>query len=154
MCGWLEVSKSGFCEWRDRPASLSEQRREELKIKIKQIFDDSFETCGCRRVHVELARAGEDVSDELVRRLMREEGLVACQPRPYKPLTTVQGGEAGIPDLVARGFAAHAPGAELAGDITCIPTWEGWLYLATVIDCYSKMVVGWSMSDSLRTDLV
>ncbi|MGH8938725.1 MAG: IS3 family transposase, partial [Actinomycetes bacterium] len=154
MCGWLDVPKSGFCEWRGRPASLSEQRREELKITMQQVFDGSFATCGCRRVRVELARAGEDVSDELVRRLMREEGLVACQPRPYKPVTTVGGDEAGIPDLVARDFTADAPGAKLVGDITYIPTWEGWLYLATVIDCYSKMVVGWSMSDSLRTDLV
>ncbi|MGH3924002.1 MAG: IS3 family transposase [Pseudonocardiaceae bacterium] len=154
MSDWLEVSKSGFYDWRDRPASLSEQRRQELKTKIEQIFDDSFATYGYRRVHVELGRQGEDVSDELVRRLMRDQGLVACQPRPYKPVTTVQSDDEGIPDLVARDFTADAPGAKLVGDITYIPTWEGWLYLATVIDCYSKAVVGWSMSDSLHTDLV
>ncbi len=154
MCQWLEVSKSGYYEWCNREASATELRREDLKVKIKQIFDDSHETYGYRRVHVELGRQGEDVSDELVRQLMREQGLVACQPRPYKPATTVQGDEAGIPDLVARDFTADAPGVKLVGDITYIPTWEGWLYLATVIDCYSKAVIGWSMSDSLHTDLV
>lgn len=154
MCEWLDVSKSGFYEWRDRPASLTELRREELKTKIKKVFDDSHETYGYRRVHVQLCREDEDVSDELVRGLMRELGLVACQPRPYKPVTTVPGDEEGIPDLVARDFTADAPGQKLVGDITYIPTWQGWLYLATVIDCYSKTVVGWSMSDSLHTDIV
>ncbi len=117
MCEWLDVSKSGFYEWRDRPASLSEQRREDLKTKIKQIFDDSHATYGYRRVHVELGRQGEDASDELVRRLMRQLGLVACQPRPYKPATTVPGDEADIPDLVARDFTADAPGQKLVGDL-------------------------------------
>jgi putative transposase len=92
-------------------------------------------------VHVELARQGEEASDELVRQLMRQLGLVACQPRPYRPATTVAGDEAGIADLVARNFTADAPGAKLVGDITYIPTWEAWLYLATVIDCYSKAVI-------------
>ncbi len=117
MCDWLDVSKSGFYEWRERPASLSEHRRQELKTKIKQVFDDSHATYGYRRVHVELGRQGEDVCDELVRRLMRQLGLVACQPRPYKPATTVAGDEADIPDLVARDFTAEEPGRKLVGDI-------------------------------------
>ena len=125
MCEWLDVSKSGFYEWRDRPASLSEQRRQELKIKIRKAFDGSFETYGYRRVHAQLLREGQDVCDELVRQLMREMGLVACQPRPYKPVTTVPGDEQGIPDLVARDFTATAPGHKLVGDITYIPTWQG-----------------------------
>jgi putative transposase len=154
MCQWLDVSKSGFCEWRDRPASLSGQRRQELKAKIKQIFEDSYETYGYRRVHMELARQGVEVDDELVRQLMRQLGLLPCQPRPYRPATTVHADEATIGDLVARDFTAPAPGVKLVGDITYVPTWQGWLYLATVIDCYSKTVVGWSMSDSLHTDLV
>lgn len=154
MCAWLDVSKSGYYEWRDRQASATELRREDLKVKIKQIFDDSYETYGYRHVHVELARSGEDVSDELVRQLMRELGLMACQPRPYRPATTLAGDETVIGDLVCRDFTAAAPGRKLVGDITYIPTWEGWLYLATVIDCYSKAVIGWSMSDSLHTDLV
>jgi putative transposase len=154
MCEWLEVSKSGYYEWRDRETSATALRREELKVNITQIFDDSHGTYGYRRVHVELARQGVDVGDELVRLLMRELGLVACQPRPYRPTTTLPGEETVIPDLVGRDFTAQAPGRRLVGDITYIPTWEGWVYLATVIDCYSKAVIGWSMSDSLHTDLV
>jgi len=154
MCEWLDVSKSGFYEWRDRPASLTAQRREELKTAIAKVFESSDETYGYRRVHAQLLRDGQDVCDELVRQLMRELGLVACQPKPYRPVTTEPGDEAGIPDLVARDFTATAPGQKLVGDITYIPTWEGWLYLATVIDCYSKAVIGWAMSDSLHTDLV
>jgi putative transposase len=154
MCEWLQVSKSGYYEWRDRETSVTELRREDLKAKIRAVFDDSYETYGYRRVHMELARQGVQVDDELVRQLMRQRGLVACQPRPYWPATTVQGDEATISDLVARDFTAPAPGVKLVGDITYIPTWQGWVYLATVIDCYSKTVVGWSMSDSLHTDLV
>lgn len=154
MCDWLDVSRSGYYEWRDRDSSATALRHDELKTKIAQIFADSYETYGYRRVHVELGRRGVDVGDELVRQLMRELGLQPCQPRPYRPATTLQGDEVGIPDLVARDFTADAPGAKLVGDITYIATWEGWLYLATVIDCYSKTVVGWSMSDSLHTDLV
>ena len=76
-------------------------------------------------MHAQLLREGQDVCDELVRGLMREMGLVACQPRPYKPVTTVPGDEQGIPDLVARDFTATAPGHKLVGDITYIPTWQG-----------------------------
>jgi putative transposase len=153
MCEWLQVSKSGYYEWRDRELSATALRREELKVKIAQIYDDSHGTYGYRRVHVELARQGIDVGDELVRLLMRELGLVACQPRPYRPVTTLPGDDTAIPDLVGRDFTAQAPGRKLVGDITYIPTWQGWVYLATVIDCYSKAVIGWSMSDSLHTDL-
>jgi putative transposase len=154
MCDWLEVSKSGYYEWRDRELSATALRREELKANITQIFDDSHGAYGYRRVHGALARQGIEVGDELVRLLMRELGLVACQPRPYRPVTTLPGDETAIPDLVGRDFTADAPGRKLVGDITYIPTWQGWVYLATVIDCYSKAVIGWSMSDSLHTDLV
>jgi putative transposase len=154
MCDWLEVPRSGYYDWRDREASVTELRREDLKVNITQIFDDSHETYGYRRVHGELARQGIEVGDELVRLLMRQLGLVACQPRPYRPATTVQGDEATIPDLVGRDFTAGAPGHRLVGDITYIPTWEGWVYLATVIDCSCKAVIGWSMSERLHTDLV
>jgi transposase InsO family protein len=91
---------------------------------------------------------------ELVRALMRELGLVACQPRPWRPATTQQGAAGPIPDLVSRDFSADAPGRKMVGDITYIPTWEGWLYLATVIDCATRKVVGWAMDDNYRTPLI
>jgi putative transposase len=85
---------------------------------------------------------------------MRELGLVACQPAPWRPVTTDADEHHRIPDLVRRDFAADAPGMKFVGDITYIPTWEGFLYLATVIDCYSKKVVGWAMADHYKTSLI
>jgi len=151
MCAWLEVSKSGFYEWRSRPESATAKRREELKLLVKKAFDDSDGTYGYRRVWAQLARwAGL----ELVRALMRELGLVACQPRPWRPSTTQQGQAGPIPDLVNRDFSAAVPGAKMVGDITYIPTWEGWLFLATVIDCATRKVAGWAMDDNYRTPLI
>ena len=153
MCRWLSVSKSGFYDWRNRLASATAQRRELLKLKIKQLFDDADGTYGYRRIHAALARTGEQVSPELVRKLMRQLDLVSCQPRPYRT-TTVRGEQAGVGDLVAREFTAEAPGTKLVSDITYIWTWEGWLYLATMIDCFNKEVIGYAMADHMRTELV
>ena len=91
---------------------------------------------------------------ELVRVLMRDLGLMPCQPRPWRPSTTQQGQAGPIPDLVRRDFSAAAPGEKMVGDITYIPTREGWLYLATVIDCATRKVVGWAMDDNYRTPLI
>ena len=154
MCVWLNVSKSGYYEWRDRPLSMTAERRERLKLMIKAVFDANHATYGYRRVHAVLARSGEQVSDELVRRLMRELDLQPCQPRPWRPITTEGDEQHRIPDLVRRDFTADAPGTKLVGDITYISTDEGWLYVATAIDCYSKMVVGWSMADHYKTPLI
>jgi putative transposase len=154
MLSWLGVSKSGFFEWRDRAPSASENRRERLKAKITKLFQGSGGTYGYRRIHAELVRGGEQVGDELVRRLMRELGLVPVQPRPYRT-TTVRGEhQPDTPDLVRRDFTAERPGIKLVGDITYIPTWQGWLYLATVIDCFNKEVIGYAMADHMRTELV
>jgi putative transposase len=154
MCVWLGVSRSGFYEWRSRPESVTARRREELRLLIKKAFDDSDGTYGHRRVWAQLARWGVRAGLELVRALMRELGLVACQPRPWRPATTQQGAAGPIPDLVNRDFSAEVPGQKMVGDITYVPTWEGWLYLATVIDCATRKVVGWAMDDHYRTPLI
>jgi len=154
MCRWLGVSKSGYYEWRSRPASATARRREELKLLIAKAFDDSDGTYGHRRVCSQLARWGVRAGLELVRALMRELGLVACQPRPWRPATTQQGQAGPVPDLVSRDFSADAPGQKMVGDITYIPTWEGWAYLATVIDCATRKVVGWAMDDNYKTPLI
>ncbi len=153
MCEWVEVSTSGYYEWRDRPASATAIRREHLTALVKAVFEQSDQTYGYRRVHAQLIRQGEQVNPELVRELMRDLGLVACQPRPYRPTTTVPGDPDPIPDLVNRHFTAQAPGQKMVGDITYIPTWEGWLYLATVIDCCTKACIGYAMADHLRAEL-
>ena len=154
MCRWLGVSKSGYYEWRSRPESATAKRREELKLLIKKAFDDSDGTYGHRRVWAQLARWGVRAGLELVRALMRELGLVACQPRPWRPATTQQGQAGPIPDLVNRDFTGRSPGAKMVGDITYIPTWEGWLFLATVIDCATRKVIGWAMDDNYRAPLI
>jgi transposase InsO family protein len=154
MCAWFDVSKSGFYEWRNRPASATAERREDLKALIIDVFDDSDATYGYRRVHAELAHRGVQAGPELVRQLMRELDLVPCQPRPWRPATTVAGDAGTIPDLLARDFGAAEPGVKMVGDITYIKTWEGWLYLATVIDCCTKEVVGYAMADHMRTTLI
>ena len=154
MCKWLGVSKSGYYEWRSRPRSVTAKRRELLKIKIRTLFKASDGTYGYRRLHTALARGGEQAGPELVRQLMRGLGLVPCQPRPWRPQTTRQGAARPIPDLVNRDFSSSAPGEKMVGDITYIPTWQGWVYLATVIDCASRKIIGWAMDDNYKTPLI
>jgi len=155
MCEWLEVSASGYYEWRGRAASGTAARRDRLALLIDRVFADSDGTYGHRRVHAQLARWGEHASLELVRGLMRGLGLVACQPRPWRhSLTEADAAPAPLPDLVRRDFTAAAPGQKMVGDITYIPTWEGWEYLATVIDCHTKAVIGWAIDDNYKTPLI
>jgi putative transposase len=155
MCEWLDVSTSGYYEWVDRPDSATTQRRQFLALLVTKAFEESDETYGHRRVHAQLRRWGQHCTPELVRSIMRELGLVPCQPRPWRHnLTESDPCAAPIPDLVHRDFTADAPGRKMVGDITYIPTWEGWLYLATVIDCHNKSVVGWAMGDSYKTPLI
>ena len=85
---------------------------------------------------------------------MRQLGLVACQPGPWRPTTTKQGQAGPIPDLVNQDFTAETPGAKMAGDITCIETWEGCPFLATVIHCATRKVIGWAVDDNYRTPLI
>ena len=154
MCKWLGVSSSGFYEWRARPASAAARRREELTVRIRAVFDGSRETYGHRRVHAALARQGVSCSLELVRHLMRVAGLVPCQRRPWRVTTLRDASAAAVPDRVQREFTALAPGRRLVGDITYIHTWQGFVYLATVIDCCTKKVVGSSIDTRMRTELV
>jgi putative transposase len=155
MCAVMEVSRSGFYEWRDRPASATAERREELKAFIRMSFEESDGTYGHRRVHADLAGWGVPCGPELVRSLMRELGLEPCQPKPWRLGLTEQDGRTHhIPDLVRRDFTADAPGVKMVGDITYIETWEGWVYLATVLDCHTKAVIGWAMDDNYKTPLI
>ena len=155
LCRWMEVSRSGFYEWRSAPESATAKRRGILALIVRKSFDESDETYGYRRVHADLVAWGVAAGPELVRSIMRELGLEACQPRPWRvSLTEGDGQEHAIPDLVQRDFTAAAPGEKMVGDITYIPTWEGWLYLATVIDCHTKEVIGWATDDNYKTPLI
>jgi transposase InsO family protein len=115
-----------------------------------RLVEANDETYGYRRLHAALVRGGEQASDELVRQLIREIGRVPCQPKPRRRSLTAQDATAGpIPDLVNRDFTAENP-----GDITCIFTWEGWLYRATVINCATRKLIGWAMDDNYKTPLI
>jgi putative transposase len=118
MCGWAKVSRSGFYEWRDRAPSATAVRRGELAALVQFAFKHSDGTSGYRRIHAQLRRWGHYFDDETIRSVMRELGLVACQPRPFRPVTTIAGDAAALPDLVRRDFTATAPGCKLVGDIT------------------------------------
>lgn len=154
MCRWAKVSRSGYYEWRERVPSATEQWRTELGDVIEAIFADSDGTYGHRRIHAVLVQTGRPCDPHTVRRLMRERCLRPCQPRPKGPRTTIPADSAGLPDLMQRDFTATEPGIKLVGDITYIRTWEGWVYLATVLDCFSKKAVGYAMADHMRTELV
>ena len=155
MCAWLLVSTSGFYHWLTRPQSATVVRREELTARVEAFFEASDGTYGYRRIHADLAEEGTECSPELVRQIMRTQRLIACQPRPFRVTTEADAqAAAAMPDLVGRDFTAERPGVKFVGDITYIHTWAGFIYLATVIDCYSKKVVGWSIADHMRTELV
>lgn len=154
MCVWAKVSRSGYYEWRYRAPSATQVRRERLAVLVQWSFSDSDGTYGYRRIHAQLARMGHLADVETIRSIMRDLGLVACQPRPWRPITTVAGDVVKTKDLLLRDFTATAPAMKLVGDITYIRTWEGWLYLATVLDCHTKKVVGYAMADHLRTSLI
>ena len=154
MCRWAKVSRSGYYEWLDREPSATQVWREALGLVIEKIFADSDGTYGYRRVHAELLRLHRPCDPHTVRAIMAERGLVACQPRPRGPRTTIPADSKGLPDLVRRDFTAAEPGCKLCGDITYVPTWQGWVYLATVLDCCTKKVVGYAMADHMRTELV
>lgn len=153
MCRWSGVSRSGYYEWLDRPASATASRRFWIAVQVAKSFKRSNGIYGYRKIHADLALRGVEVGTELVRSLMATLGLVSCHPRPWR-ITTIPGPGTGPKDLVKRDFTAKQPGERFVGDITYVPTWEGWVYVATVIDLFTKEVVGWSIADHMRTDLV
>lgn len=154
ICALLEVSKSGYYEWRQRPESVTQRRRELLADTIAALFQLFNATYGYRRIHAELLRAGERVGPELVRKLMREMGLITVQPRPFRTTTEPDPDAPDTVDLVKRDFTASRPGTKVVGDITYIRTWQGWLYLAVLTDCATREVIGYAMAEHMRTELV
>jgi putative transposase len=153
MCRLLTVPRSSFYAWRNRVESPTAARRRELAAQVARVFDDSRQTSGCR-LAAQLGRDGHEASVGMVADLMRELGLAAVQPRAYKRTTVAGEHPIVIPDLIGRDFTATEPGLRLVGDITYLPTGQGWVYLATVLDLGTRMVVGWQMATHMRTSLV
>jgi transposase InsO family protein len=154
MCQVLGVSTSGYYAWRQRPVSSRAKANEGLKIKIKIIYQASDGTYGSPRIYHELAEMGVRCSLNRVARLMRQDGIVAKQSRKRPVMTTIRNpADPVAPNLLDRHFQALGPNRKWLADITYIQTDEGLLYLAAVMDLYSRKIVGWAMADHLQTEL-
>ncbi len=154
MCRVLEVSASGYYARLTRPPSARARADAELGARIAAIHQRSRATYGAPRIHAELAAEGIHVGRKRVARLMANAGLYGVCRRPWV-ITTVRDRDARpAPDLVERNFAAAAPNRLWVADITYIPTSAGFLYLAVVLDVFSRRIVGWAMETYLRTELV
>jgi putative transposase len=154
MCRVLGVSTSGYYAWRKRPESQRHKRDSELTAKIVSFYERSRCTYGAPRIHAELAYSQVRCGRKRVARLMRAAGLQGVHRRKRAKTTKQDRSAAPAPDLVIRNFSAETPNNLWIADITYVRTWSGWLYLAVVIDVFSRKVVGWSMADHLRTELV
>jgi putative transposase len=155
MARVLGVSKAGFYAWRRRPPSARARADAMLLKRIRTVHASSRETYGAPRVHAELRAGGERHGRNRIARLMRDAGLVGASRRRRGPITTRRDKAARpAPDLVNRNFAAKAPNQLWVADITFVPTAAGFLYLAVVLDAWSRRIVGWSMANHLRTELV
>jgi putative transposase len=153
-CRLLEVSSSGYYAWRSRPVSRRAQADSVLLRQIRTIHEASRGTYGVPRIHAELRANGIAVGRKRVARLMRAAGIAGVSRRRFV-VTTVRDRDARpAPDLVQRAFAASGPNRLWVADITYIPTLAGFLFLAIVLDVFSRKVVGWAMASHLRTELV
>ena len=155
MCRVLGLSPSGYHDWLKRPPSRRARRDEDLEERIGAIWTESGETYGRPRIHAALKAEGERVGQKRVGRLMGGLGIQGVTRRRWRTATTR--GDAGArpaPDMVRRDFSASGPDELWVADITYVPTWAGWLYLAVVLDVWSRRVVGWAMATHMRTELV
>lgn len=154
MCRELGVSRAGYYRWRTAPASQRSSDDATLIVIMKDLHARARGNPGVRRLHAGLAAAGHRVSRKRVWRLMRACGLQGRHPKAWKR-TTVQGERpVSAPDLIGRDFTAERPNERWCGDVTYVKTWDGWAYVATVIDLYSRAIVGYAVDDHMRTSLV
>jgi len=154
MCRVLGVSTSGYYAWRQRPPSLRDQEDAHLMVWIREIHTRSKGTYGAPRIHTELADEGVRVGRKRVARLLRAADLQGVSRRKRPRTTDRQPAAQSVPDLVERDFTADGPDELWVADITYVATWAGFLYLAVVVDAWSRRVVGWAMANHLRTQLV
>ena len=154
MCGLLEVSTSGYYAWRARPLSGRARANREMIVEIQDIYMQSWQTYGSPRVHAELLARGFSASKNRVARLMRAENIQSRRKKKRKVTTNSRHAYPIAPNLLQRDFQAAAPNEKWLADITFIPTGEGWLYLAAILDLFSRKVIGWAMDTSLESVLV
>jgi putative transposase len=154
MCQVLQVSPGGYYTWQDRPASAQQQRREALAGEIRAIHQEVKERYGSPRMHAELQARGQSCCLNTVAKLMRQHGIAAKTKRKFRCTTDSNHGLPVAENILDRQFEPVAANQVWVADITFIPTWEGWLYLAAVEDLYSRQIVGWSMSERMTSRLV
>jgi putative transposase len=154
MCHVLGVSLSGYYAWLTRPPSLRRQTDVLLGDRIEAFYHASRCTYGRPNLKVDLAEAGISISNDRLARLMRERNIVGVSRRKAFKTTRRDRDARPAPDLVDRKFVADAPNQLWVADITYIPTWSGFLFLAVVLDVFSRRIVGWAMANHLRTELV
>ena len=153
MCEVLDVSRPGFYDWRDREPSKREQENKELLEDIERVFEDSRETYGSPRIHQTLQDEGRNVGRNRVARIMRDNGIRAVQPRRKKRTTDSNHAFPIAKNLLDRQFTAVTADEVWLADITYIETDQGWLYLAAVLDVYSRKIVGWAMDKTMSRKL-
>jgi putative transposase len=154
LCAVLEVSSAGYYAWRSRPPSTRSMANRELVATIRRVHQDSGGRYGSPRVHAVVRSQGRNIGRGRIERLMRRHGIRAIMAPPRRARTTDSRHALPIaPNLLARDFTAAAPNRIWLADITYVPTGEGWLYLAAVMDLFSRKIVGWAMRDYLRTEL-
>lgn len=154
MCRHLEVSRGGFYAWLKRPESRRAEKNRLLAVLVRSAHQESRRTYGSPRVHAELVENGHPVGRHLVAKIMREEGIRARRKRRFVRTTDSAHNLPIAPNVLKRKFSASAPNRIWVTDITYIWTRDGWLYLAAVLDLFSRRVVGWAMSDAIDRHLV
>ena len=155
MCQVLDVSRSGFYAWRQRPESESTQRRSELVEQMKSVHSDrDMKNYGSPRMHEELVSRGHDVCENTVAKLMRDHGIRAARSRKFRVTTDSRHSHPVAENILDREFEQALPDRVWLADITYIWTREGWLYLACVLDSCTRKIVGWSMSERMEKGLV
>jgi putative transposase len=154
MCRVLRASRAGYYHWRKGRVTQRQVRQDELLARIKKIFKDSRGNYGSPRVLHELRKEGIVVNHKTVEELMKRNGIQAKRRKKFKATTNSKHNLPIAENLLNRDFKTSSPNQAWVGDITYIPTEEGWLYLATWIDLWSRKIVGWSMSSRMTTDIV
>ncbi len=153
MCEVLKVSRSGFYAWLHRQPSCRERENEAIAVQVREVHRRSHETYGSPRIYAELREEGKGWGRHRVARIMREEGLRARCARRFRWIANKREELPASPDLLRRKFTASAPNRVWVGDFTIIRTGEGWLYLAMLLDLFSRKIVGWATSASPRQEL-
>jgi transposase InsO family protein len=154
MCRVLGVSPSGYYAWRSRPESARSASNRQLLEEVRRVYAGHHRRYGAPRVHAALRAEGRTVSRGRVERLMRRHGIRALAGRRFRPCTTDSRHDLPVaPNLLKQDFSAARPNTVWLADITYLPTGEGWLYLAAVLDLATRKIVGWAMRDHMRAEL-